>query len=67
MKEPVKILELKDYQISIVVNALHEFRNRLIRENIETEDVDTVLLKALDAPEKKSSFVKKLKYDNGRR
>lgn len=53
MRETVKILELNKYEIGIVINALNEFRNRLLKQQEDTEPVDEVLLKALDAPEKK--------------
>ena len=53
MRETVKVLELDKYEIGIIINALNEFRNRLLREKEDTEPVDEVLLKAIDAPEKK--------------
>lgn len=55
MKEEVKVLELDKYEIGIVINALNEMRNKLIAEQRETEPVDDVLLKAIDAPCKKKS------------
>ncbi len=56
MKDVYRILELDKYEMGIVINALNELRNRLIREQSETDAVDEVLLKALDAPEKKRYF-----------
>lgn len=56
MKEVFKILELDKYELGIIINALNELRNRLISEQRETDSVDEVLLKALDAPEKKRYF-----------
>ena len=56
MKEVVKILELDKYEIGIIINALNDLRNRLINEKEETDAVDEVLLKVLDAPEKKRSY-----------
>ncbi len=58
MKDTYKILELDKYEIGVIINALNEFRNRLIRENNETDFIDEVLLKVLDAPEKKRYFHK---------
>lgn len=58
MKDIYKILELDKYEIGIIINALNEFRNKLIREQHETDYVDEVLLKVLDAPEKKRYFHK---------
>ena len=49
MRETVKVLELDKYEIGIIINALNEFRNRLLREKEDTEPVDEVLLKAIDA------------------
>ena len=56
MKDVYKILELDKYELGIIINALNEFRNKLIREKNETDFVDEVLLKVLDAPEKKRYF-----------
>lgn len=56
MKEVIKILELNKYEIGIVINALNELRNKLIKQDIDTYDVDEILLKTLDAPEKKRSY-----------
>lgn len=53
MRETVKVLELNKYEIGIIINALNEFRNKLLNQKEDTEPVDEVLLKALDAPEKK--------------
>ena len=60
MRENIKVLELDKYEIGIIINALNEFRNRLLREKEDTEPVDEVLLKAIDAPEKKKTFFKVL-------
>ena len=56
MKDIVKILELDKYELGIIINALNELRNKLIQEQRETDAIDEVLLKALDAPEKKRYF-----------
>ena len=58
MKDVYKILELDKYELGIIINALNEFRNKLIKEQNETDFVDEVLLKVLDAPEKKRYFHK---------
>ncbi len=58
MKDIIKILELDKYELGIIINALNEFRNKLIQEQRETDVVDEVLLKTLDAPEKKRYFHK---------
>ena len=56
MKDIVKILELDKYELGIIINALNELRTKLIQEQRDTDAVDEVLLKALDAPEKKRYF-----------
>lgn len=58
MKEVIKILELDKYELGIVINALNELRNKLIQEQKETDAIDEVLLKTLDAPEKKRYYHK---------
>lgn len=55
MKDEIKLLELDKYELGILINALNEFRNKLIKEQRETEPVDEVLLKAIDAPSKKKN------------
>lgn len=52
----VKVFELDEYEFGIVINALTEFRNMLIREERNTEPVDELLLKILDSPQKKRMF-----------
>lgn len=56
MNETVKVLELDKYELGIIINALNEFRNKLLKGREDTEPVDDVLLKAIDAPEKKVRF-----------
>ena len=58
MKEIVRILELNSFDYGIMINALNEFRNKLIREEQDTIVVDDLLLKVLDAPEKKRDLLK---------
>ncbi len=58
MKDTYKILELDKFELGIIINALNDLRNKLIQEERTTDAVDEVLLKALDAPEKKRYFKK---------
>lgn len=58
MKEILRILELNSFDYGIIINALNEFRNKLIREEQDTIVVDDLLLKVLDAPEKKRDLLK---------
>ena len=66
MKEEIKVLELDKYEQGILINALNEFRNKLIKEGRETEYVDEVLLKAIDAPVKKKVLTRCLRRDEYR-
>lgn len=49
-----RILELDRYEHGVVINALNEMRNGLIGEKRPTDIVDEVLLKAIDAPTRKT-------------
>lgn len=66
MRETIKVLELDKYEIGIIINALNDLRNRLLSSKEDTEPVDEVLLKAIDAPEKKRPLVKCLMRDERR-
>ena len=66
MKEEIKVLELDKYELGILINALNEFRNKLIQEGKETEYVDEVLLRAIDAPPKKKVLIRCLRRDEHR-
>ena len=52
-REKRRVLSLDQYQHGVIVNALNDKRNDLIKEKRPTDIVDEVLLKALDAPRKK--------------
>ena len=52
-REERRVLSLDQYQHGVIVNALNDKRNDLIKEKCPTDIVDEVLLKALDAPRKK--------------
>lgn len=61
----VKVLELDKYEEGLIINALNEFRNKLIEEGKDTTFVDELLLKVLNLPEKKECFQESiLKKDN---
>ena len=53
MKEEERVLTLDDYEYGVVVNALNELRNDLIKEERPTDAVDELLLKTIDSPTKK--------------
>jgi predicted N-formylglutamate amidohydrolase len=49
MKEE-RVLTLDNYEYGVVVNALNELRNDLIKDDKPTDAVDELLLKTIDAP-----------------
>ena len=66
MKEEIKVLELDKNELGILINALNAFRNKLIQEGKDTEYVDEVLLRAIDAPVKKKVLTRCLRRDEYR-
>lgn len=58
MKYVIEI-ELNQEEKGIVINSLTDFRNKMLSEDIDIEVVDRLLLKILDAPEKKRMFPRK--------
>ena len=50
--EDTKILELDKYEYGIVINALNQLRNDLIKEEESTDVINELLLKVIDAPDK---------------
>jgi hypothetical protein len=53
MKEERKILTLDNYDHGMVITALNDKRNLMLKEKKSTAIVDDVLLKVIDAPSKK--------------
>jgi len=53
MKEMRKVLELSDYEHRVMIEALADRRNDFIEEQKPAEDVSDLLLKVIDAPDKK--------------
>lgn len=66
MKEEIKVLELDKYELGILINALNEFRNKMIKEGKDTEYVDEVLLRAIDTPPKKKVLTRSMRRDEYR-
>lgn len=50
--EDTKILELDKYEYGILINALNQLRNNLIKEEESTDVINELLLKVIDAPDK---------------
>ena len=49
MAEGKVVMTLDSFEQRLLVGALTDFRNELIREERPTEDVDVLLLKVIDA------------------
>lgn len=65
--EEQRVIKLDKYDYGIIINALNEFRTKLIRENKSTEVVNDLLLKLLNIPVKrKNIFNKRERIENER-
>lgn len=47
VNEKKKTLQLDRYECGVVFHSLKDKRNRMIEENIPTEDIDNVLMKVI--------------------
>lgn len=61
-----RVIKVDKYDYGIIINALNEFRTKLIRENKSTEVVNDLLLKLLNVPVKRKNFFKKERIGNER-
>lgn len=48
--EETRTIVLDVYDFRLIINALNEFRNMKLAENIDTEIIDELIKKILDAP-----------------
>ena len=53
MAEEKKVITLDDFEQRLMVSGLMDFRNDLLRDEQPTEDINDLILKAIDAPTKK--------------
>ena len=56
MPEEKTYLEMDEYELGIITNALNDMRNELIEEKRPTDVVDDLLLKVIEAPKKKKRW-----------
>ena len=49
MKEIIYTLRLDKYDYGVILNTLNEKRNQLIQDSKDTEIIDNVLMKVIDA------------------
>lgn len=57
---------LDKYELGIVINAVNEYRTEKIKEGIETDCIDELLIKLVDLYEKKCPLLKHLNKDYAR-
>lgn len=53
MADEKKVVTLDDFEQRLMVSGLMDFRNDLLRDEKPTEDINDLILKAIDAPTKK--------------
>ena len=59
-------IKLESFEVRIIINSLKAMRNKLIENNEDTEYVDEVLLRAIDAPPKKKVLTRSMRRDEHR-
>ena len=57
--EEKRVLTVNNYEYNLLLNALNEYRNKLLREEKSTATVNEVLLKLIDAPLRKKTIFKR--------
>ena len=57
MSEEKYYLTLDDYERRVIINALNEQRTDRIQANQDTDDIDELIIKAVDAPKKKAKGI----------
>lgn len=53
-KEKKKILKLSKFEENVLVNALKDRHNQLLKENRPTDAIDELLIKTINAPVRKT-------------
>lgn len=57
--EEKRVLTVNNYEYNLLLNALNEYRNKLLREEKSTDIVNEMLLRLIDAPLKKKNIFKR--------
>lgn len=57
MSEEKYYLTLDDYERRVIINALNDQRTDRIQANQDTDDIDELIIKAVDAPKKKAKGI----------
>lgn len=54
--EETRTITLDKYDYKLIINALNEFRNAKLQENIDTEIIDKLIVNLLHAPTNKRTL-----------
>lgn len=57
--EETRTITVDKYDYKLMLNALNEFRNTKLQANIDTEIIDNLIMKLLNAPIKKTLSLNK--------
>lgn len=57
--EETRTITLDKYDYRLMINALDEFRNMKIKENIDVDIIDKLIIKIINAPTKRSLSLNK--------
>ena len=61
--EQKRMLTVDSYEHNLLLNALMEYRNQLLKENKSTKTINELILRVLHTPIKKSIFKKESVYE----
>ena len=61
--EETRTIVLDIYDYKLILNALNEFRNMKLAENIDTEIIDELIKKLVDAPVDKRKVKGSLNFE----
>lgn len=64
--EEQRIIILNKYEYGLMINALNEFRTKLIKEKKSTELVNELLLRLLNIPVRKRTIFQRERVNNER-
>ena len=54
--DETRTITLDKYDYKLIINALNEFRNAKLQENIDTEIIDKLIMNLLHAPTNKKAL-----------
>ena len=54
--EETRVISFDKYDYKLMLNALNEFRNNKLEQNIDTEIIDKLIIKLLNAPKNKKTI-----------